>query len=186
MSNSATADFDWRCKPRRGDPTLARLDPRTNEACLPGGGSCSTSPWRGEVGREAAGWGDSRAASEAPRLRHRCHPTPDHLRWQRALFHPLPSGEGEDNPRSIIPTCKKYRCFIRCRSGRARWTTTKKEGGRHGLWSHGVVLAVGSSNSDHHPAGAVLAPLTAGVARAERHGDGIPGPSNPDVSANAP
>jgi hypothetical protein len=50
---------------------------------------------KGRPLRDAAGRGDSRAASEAPRTGHRCHPTPDHLRWQRARFCP-PSGEGED------------------------------------------------------------------------------------------
>ena len=54
-------------------------------------------PCRGRSAAKRPGGGDSRAANEAPKVRHRCHPTPDHLRWQRAPFCPPPSGEGEDD-----------------------------------------------------------------------------------------
>jgi len=55
----------------------------------------SPPPGGGRSAAKRPGGGDSRAANEAPKVRHRCHPTPDHLRWS----DPPPSGEGEDDAR---------------------------------------------------------------------------------------
>jgi uncharacterized protein YjbJ (UPF0337 family) len=66
-----------------------------------------------------------------------------------------------------------------------QYSLTKKDGGRHGLRSRRIVLALGNPNSDHHLAGSVLA-LTAGIARAEGPGGGVLGAPNPEVSANTP
>jgi hypothetical protein len=50
---------------------------------------------KGALCAKRPGGGDGGAANEAPKVGHRCHPTPDHLRWQRAPFCPPPSGKGE-------------------------------------------------------------------------------------------